>query len=171
MRALAEFKRALKPGLKLMMIHHQANLGKDGEGRVILGTAAPVERIVKKVQTNAVCFGKPPVNADTWLYFDKASLTDVEGNRIKIYETGERSLTTEEVVCIAGEPKDARQDEIDALSDGNQMFYRRKRYYEERGMGYLYIRENGKGRSQRNDGMVEDPKVKGKLLLEYEIIG
>jgi hypothetical protein len=66
MKTLADFKRSLTVGSKWTCYHnlHLTNYGI---------------RIVKKKQTNSVCFHMPDLNKDSWLDFPKAS--DIEINR------------------------------------------------------------------------------------------
>jgi hypothetical protein len=94
----------------------------------------------------------------------------LENNTLSIYNEGERDLTAEEKAIMDNEPKDAKQDEIDMMSDGSTMFYRRKYYYKEHDAEYLFV--GGKQRGMRrncNNNKIWDERVRGELSLKYEI--
>lgn len=160
LRTLADVKRALYVGRKLTCTFHN-NPKRIGWKRQVV-----------KVTTVDVSMIDPtdPHPVPSHLPFPKATLMEIEGNKFRIFEPGYRDLTAQEKACVAGEPNDDVQDERDALSDGNVMFYRRKRYYEASEFPYLF--RVGAVNGLSFDGVkVRDPKVKGKLSLEYELEG
>jgi len=126
-------------------------------------------RKVKRVQSNAVVLDKN--GKDSFLEFPPASLVEFDGKRFTFYAVGYRPLTAEERAIVDGEPKDAKQDEIDVLSDGSTMYYRRKRYYAEKDADYLFA-GHGKGKRLYHEGdkrVIRDPAVQGRPELVYEL--
>lgn len=133
-------------------------------------------RYIVKTQTNGVYLNEDKnTKVGSWLDFPKASLFEITEKGFKIFSPIERDLTEEEKQIKENEPKDQKQEELDAISDGSQMFYRRKNYYKENGFEYLFGANskeiNGKYLTH-NKGVdkIRDSSIKGELSLEYEFI-
>lgn len=158
MNTLAELKRKLQPEVKLILIER---FGKKIEN--------PQPRSVIKVQGNAIVIEKVPgAKNGSWLYWPPGSLIEITDRGFKIFEAGDRDLTPEEKAIRENEPRDPKQEEIDALSDGSIMFWRQKRYYKEKNALHLFGTETVRGmRYNYNTGKVRDNRVKGKVSLEY----
>ena len=163
MKTLADFKRALSVGTELRLIE------RDGKN-------LDESRRVKKLQTNSICFEKNINNewvGSTWLDMPKSSLLEFDGKTAKIYLPALRDLTEEEKRIMDNEPKDQKQQDLDAISDGSVMYHRKKTYYEYSGKFYLFGTEKQDGkRLTTRDGIdkIEDSDLKGQLNLVYEFV-
>lgn len=159
MKTLADFKRDLAVGRRVRLIYRN-------------GQELNSLREVAKTTTTAIKFNALDETKAGWLDYPKASLVEYDGKTAKIYTAGYRGLTEEEKRVIANEPRDDEQDKIDMMTDGSTMFYRRKRYYMESDMFYLFStkKQQGKRLTQR-DGkkVIEDDGIKGNLILVYKI--
>jgi hypothetical protein len=152
-------KDYFKVGTKLQLIERFGKTVKN-----------PITKTVIKQQSNACVLALNETDkSGSWLYFPKSSLLSSENGILTIYDTGERELTAEEIDCINNEPKDEKQAEIDAISDGSVMYWRRKAYYDKTPFSYLFTEKNGK-RISFNNGkkMLKDPAVKGQPILKYK---
>jgi hypothetical protein len=162
MKTLADLKRDLAmPGLKLNLVS-------------VSGIPKNEARTVFKIQTNNICFLKPDGKSKSWLELPKASLLEYDGKTIKIFEPARRPLTDKEKEIMANEPRDAKQDEIDMLSDGSTMYYRRERYYRDSGYFYLFGTKADKGMRlthEKATPLIEDETLKGELSIIYEMQG
>jgi hypothetical protein len=74
MKTIADFKRSLTVGSKLHSIFHQASLGRDAQGQIILGDEDKGIREVSIVQSNS--FALKTVNregktVDSWMSYPK----------------------------------------------------------------------------------------------------
>jgi len=159
MKTLADLKRVLTVGQKVIL--------KERNKKEI-----NQEKEVVKVQSNAWVFKTEKV-ARSWLQFPKASLIEFDGKTIKIYATGKRTLTDGEAKIKSGYEaiRNRKQEEIDMLSDGSTSFYIEKGYYRKHNAEYLIGHTTQRGmRYDYNSGLVYDEKVKGDLILIYEII-
>jgi hypothetical protein len=159
MKTLADMKRDLVVGKKVKLVWRN-------------GKELSEERTVFKVQTNSICFEREG-GGKTWLDMPKATLLEYDGNTIKIYRPITRELTAEEQKIKDNEPRDIEQERLDAISDGSQMFYRRKRYYKEAGYFYLFGTEKEQGKRlthTERKPMIEDDTIKGELDLVYEVV-
>lgn len=157
MKTLTDLKKDLYVGRKVKLLRRY---GKEVNSL----------RIVDKVQSNSIRFRLQISVLNRWLDYPKSSLLEYEGNSVKIYAPGLREFTPEEKKSIEGEPKDPEQDRIDILTDGSSMFYRRKRYYKEKGMEYLGpAAKKSKGMIRKGNKVLDD-RIKGKLILEYELL-
>jgi hypothetical protein len=158
-KTFTDLKRALVPGAKLILVER-------------FGKPENQERIIKKVQTNAIAFDKN--GTLSWLPFPTASLVEFDGKRVTFYGQGLRELTEDEKRILDNQPSDPKQGEIDALSDGSTMFYRRQAYF--RQQNSIHLTTYNKGKHLRyvrtEDGkdkpMIDDPTVRGKVELVYE---
>ena len=161
MKNFAELKRKLQPGVKLILVER---FGKKIEN--------PQPRSIIKVQSNAIVLEKIPgvtgVKNGSWLEFPPASLVEITENGFKFYYPGDRDLTSQEKEIMDNQPRDEKQEEIDAISDGNTMFWRRESYFKEKDAMHLRGHEIVHGmRYNFNNGKVTDNKIKGDLALEY----
>lgn len=158
LKTLADLKRYLQVGTKMTCTFHN-NPSRIGWKREVVAVSCTNVVLIDPTERDSV---------PSTLPLPKASLVEIEGNKFRIFEPGFRDLTNEEKACIAGEPKDPVQEERDLLGDGSTTFYRRKRYYE--GSEFPYLQGIGAVNGMSFNGkQVRDPKVKGNLLLEYEI--
>lgn len=158
MKTFADLKRNLQVGKELILLER---FGQRIEN--------PQPRKIIKVQSNAIVIEKVPGAKDgSWLHFPPASLVEITENGFIIHSPGERELTKQEKEIIDNQPRDPKQKEIDALSDGNTMFWMRESYFKERNALYLrgYKEENGM-KYDSNTGKVKDNKIKGSVELEY----
>jgi len=169
-KTFADLKRKLQKGQGLKMVNYFGLTEPDPKkpGSSKLG----VTRYVVKTQTNGV-YLSPDKNATTGSYweFPPASLVEVSDNGFKVYAIGERPLNEKEKEVIANRPRDEKQEHLDAMSDGNTMYYRTKNYYEKSGYGYLFNSEWQKGLYfNSNKNVIMDKSIRGPLQLEYEFV-
>ena len=158
----AEIQRKLQKGTGLKMTFNSLS-GHSNKLNVV--------RYVIKTQTNGVYLNEDK-NAvkGSFLEFPKSSLIEVTNKGFKTFEAGFRDLNEEEKRILENQPKDEKQDEIDLMTDGSQMFYRRKAYFKECDFEYLFsCSKTIKGLYFMN-GRIRDDKIKGDLSLEYEFI-
>ena len=166
MKTLADLKRDLKLGTKITMTSHY---GKTDDK--LIG----VERYVVKVKTNGIEFSKNKEDArGSFLDYPKASLTEYDGETLSVYGSGHRDLTAPEKTLLdnlpSRRPENAKQCEIDMMSDGSQMFYADKRYLKEMDSEYLSGHETIRGlRYDWNEKKVQDDNLKGECILTYKI--
>lgn len=171
MRTMSDLKRKLIIGAPIKMVNYfgQTELETaDERAKAKLGKV----RYVVKVQTNGVYFSqnKEDKTGSYW-EFPAASLIEVSDSGFKVYGVGERELNEKEKSIMANAPKDEQQDYVDAISDGSTMYWRRKRYYEDAGFGYLYNSSWQKGLYYNsNKNIVLDKSIKGNLELEYQFV-
>jgi hypothetical protein len=134
-----------------------------------LGKDADVPRTVIKINSVEIQFetadGRKPI-----LRLPPKSLVDYDGTNLVIYEPGLRPLTPDEKAFMDNEPRDAKQEEIDALSDGSQMYHRRKYYYEHSAYPYLHSNSFVQGKYLTHVDripMIKDNTIKGDVTLHY----
>jgi len=103
MKTLADFKRRLVIGTRLRVTFHGPPLVIRGNlTNTVLPTPFPEERVVAKVQSNAVAFDRPnaldkPAGPQrwSWLSFPKAADFLVEDGKATIFQNGKKILTYE----------------------------------------------------------------------------
>lgn len=167
-KTLADLKRDLHTGRALTVTAYRFNDHKH----------LNVRRFVVKVQGNAVELNADPTaKHGSRLDFPKATLCDYDGEKLVIYDPGRRPLTPEEKRVMdnapSHRPENRKQVEIDALTDGSQMFWRDKAHFKQAGMEHLF--GCGTVRGQRlihdgqNDPTIEDDRIKGEMLLTYTV--
>ena len=165
MKTLADLKRKLQIGTRFTMVYNSVRT-----------KSLPLKREVVGVQSNGIYLIDPAdIRAEelrkrkrgSFLDFPKASLLEVSDKGFKIFTAGSRDLTKEEKNVIANEPRDKKQEEIDMISDGSTMYWRRKQYYLEKGYDYLFNGTKDKRIDSNDRTKVIDSSVKGKLSLEY----
>lgn len=171
MATLADLKRKLTIGQGLKLVGYR-DMGIEGANARLNKV-----RYIVKVQTNGIYLNEDKTAIrGAWLDFPKASLLEISDKGFKMYCAGIRDLTEDEKKIIANEPRDPKQEEIDMLSDGSIMYYRRKAYYEESTSPYLMGIEKIQGKRltyKKNDKgervpQIEDESIKGELSLAYE---
>ena len=167
MQTLADLKRKLSIGTALKLISFKGCLNVNSKNLNVV-------RYVVKTQGNGVYLNADKTQTKgSFFELPKSSLLEYHENLIKIFLPIERDLTPEEIKIIDNEPKDAEQDKIDIMTDGSQMFYRRKNYYKESGFYYLFgvSEDKGKYLTQKNGlKAIRDDSLKGELDRVYEIV-
>lgn len=161
MNTLAELKRYLQPGVKILKIEEW---GKP---------VAPESQMreVVKVQTNAVVF-KTPTKPQSWLQWEAASLMEITSTGFSLYFAGVRDLTPDEQAVRDARPIDPEQSYRDAISDGSVMFWREKSYYAKCKYPYLWGMEIIRGKKYDfNTGKIQDNTIKGQCYAKYSFIG
>jgi len=108
------------------------------------------------------------------LRVENASLIEFNDSVLSIFEVGERELNEEEKEmfrawkAITDTEEYKKQDEIDALSDGSQNYYKKKSFFGN--AEYMLGHDFSQGkRYNHNTSKMYDKKVKGKIILQYEI--
>jgi hypothetical protein len=129
-------------------------------------------REVGHVQSNSLCFRMGDKAKGSWLEFPPAARLEFTDKGFKIYGIGKRELTDKEKSVLDNVPRDPKQEEIDAYSDGNTMFYRERAYLKEKNMMHLTVYNKGRHLvyEENNHPMIKDPLIKGELELEYNWI-
>jgi hypothetical protein len=163
MNTLSDFKRELTKGKGIKLIYAKITHADDKRINLV--------RYVVKTQGNGVYLNvdKNAVKG-SFLEFPKASLCTIEGNKISIHEAGYRPLNEKEKEAKANEPKDAKQSEIDALTDGSTMYWRVKKYYSDLGLSYLHGEKHPSLKYNYNDNNIQDDSIKGEIILTYEVV-
>lgn len=161
---MADLKRKLGLGTAVKLVNWQGKT--DPAANPNIG----VTRYVVKAQSNSVAFNADKnAKSGSWWEFPPASLVEITPTGFKVYEPARRPLNAEEQAIMDKQPVDAEQQQIDVMTDGSVMYYRRKDYFENSGYGYLYNHNWEKGKLYSN-GVVMDKSIKGNLALEYEFV-
>jgi hypothetical protein len=166
---LADLKRDLKNGTKIVLIHPNTNK--------LIG----IERYIIKTQTNSVSISpdKEAVKG-SWLELPKAKLMEYyrddkrQVNILHIYEPGYRDLTDEENRILTQRPSSLPENFEDVrhemLTDGSRFYWLDKKYFQDIDMEYLEGHKMIRGlRYDFNKQMIKDENIKGDLVLSYEI--
>ena len=130
----------------------------------------PLIRNITRIQSNGFYLSQDN-GKDSYLEFPKASLFEADEKGFKIFEAGLRELTEQEQAVKDNEPKDEKQEKIDMMSDGSTMFFRRKKYFSEKGFNYLFGNNKQEGKRltfKEGNPIIQDESIKGKLILEYK---
>ena len=88
MKTVADFKRRIKPGVKLHCVYHQATNGRDQSGKLILTDEDKGVRSVNIVQTNQFTLLTTKQNGeivDSWINFPKASQCKIIDDNTILY--------------------------------------------------------------------------------------
>lgn len=129
-------------------------------------------RKILRTQTNGIYLEVANTGKGSFLELPCASLTEYDGNTIKIYKYGTRELTEQEKAILANEPSNRKENaelaERDALTDGSQTYYMDKAYYKEHDAEWRWDWSKGL-RYDTNDIKMCDKKVKGELNLQYNL--
>ena len=106
----------------------------------------------------------------------KASLVEYDGSTLTVFSAGLRDLTEQEKRVMDGWKRIASTDEYkerainDAYTDGSSTYYQEKWYFENAGFGYLMGCKEERGmRRDFATGKIFDDKVKGEVVMRYEI--
>ena len=76
MKTIADFKRRLKPGIKLHSTFHQFSIGRDENGKIILGDHDKGIREVSIVQSNSFALktkNNEGKEVDSWMSYPKSN--------------------------------------------------------------------------------------------------
>lgn len=164
MQTLADLKRALSLGTQVTLIkapweHKFLNL----------------PRYVVKTQGNGVEFS-PNKDDKRGSFFDfpKASLLSFANDIFRIHAPSQRPLTTEEQKIMDNQPshrpENAKQCEIDMMTDGSNMFHADRRYFKDLDAQYLEGFETVRGlRYDFNTKLVTDESQPGEIQFTYKI--
>lgn len=88
-KTVADFKRELQVGRKVVGIRHTTIVGRDSEQKVIYTDEDLNIREVSIKQTNAFALKTTRINGevvDSWCFYPKASESKIENNRLTIFE-------------------------------------------------------------------------------------
>ena len=168
MKTFADLKRDLKLGTGIEMVNFHN--GQDIPERL------QSIRYVVKVKSNGVELNKDKnATKGSLLEYTKATLTEYDGENLRIYDSGTRELTEWEksirdnVPSRRAENKDAVHNEL--MTDGNGFYWKDKAYYKENNAEYLAGHETVRGlRYDFNTKQIIDDTIKGELSLAYKII-
>lgn len=173
MKTLADLKRDLTIGSSLTLVSRYGQT----EGKNI-----GVERFVVKKNTVGLYLNiDKTATKGSFLDWPKASLLEYTNGTITIYASGFRPLTEKEKQIIKDQPQDKKQDEIDILTDGSTMFYRRKAYFLRSGKEYLFGCKTQAGKRLKHgsrktvedgsfeDWAIDDDNFKGEIGLVYKV--
>ena len=157
MKTLADLKRDLKEGAVLTLTERNGEPRNDRK-KVIEARAGGVSFATEK---DGVFTGKAALD------FPAASLLAYNGKNIVIYSIGERELTETEKALIANMPshrqENAKQCEIDVMSDGSTMYWRDKAYTKENNIEWYWKDYNYQTKKRR------DKQIKGAVSLKYKM--
>ena len=171
MKTLSDLKKDLSLGREITLTMSRGLTAETGTRKEKF-----TPRYVVKKQTNGVYFNKDKnATGGSWLDYPKASLLDYDGMTVKIYEAGYRPLTDEEKRVSEDRPsrrkENAKQVEIDMLGDGSQMYWADKRHFMTYSMLYMMSGKTEGGLYyDSNKNLVRDDKIKGELVLIYQLI-
>ena len=169
MKTLADLKRDAKSG-KLF-----------GIMVVRCGTTDIPERLAAKRQitdANSVAiFFKMQNGVKSELRIDRASLLEYTEESLTIYNEGFRDLNAQEQAImnewkeIANRIENIKQYEIDMLTDGSQMFYKKKVFFHNKGYSYLTGFDEEKGlKYDYSTQKIRDKSIKGAISMQYRLI-
>jgi hypothetical protein len=170
MKTLAELKRDAKAGkISAILVER---FGKTG-----LDIPEMLRGKRKVIDANSV--GITFLNADgkkSELRIEAASLVEYTDKNIIVYNPGLRDLTPDEQAFLQKWEEEKkktdyeRRSEIDALSDGSSTYWQQKFFFEKGGYDYLFGTEKKQGKKfDYKTGKVWDNKVKGDVILKYEL--
>lgn len=165
MKTLADLKRDLKIGDSITLVESP---NRPNNSWLNIG------RYIVKKQGNGVYLSENK-NADrgSFLELPNAKLVEYDGKEIRIYDPAKRPLTDQEQKIWDNRPSQRSENkkrlEYDLLSGTNVMFYQDKKYFNDKGMGYLYYEKNNRYKFNPNDMTITDKQLKGDLALRYII--
>jgi len=165
-KTFAQLKRDLIVGKTLTMTFN--SLSESSE--TIKNRIGKARKIIK-TQTNGIYLEVESGNKNgSFLELPCASLTEYDGNTIKVFKYGKRDLTAREAEILANEPSNRKENaelaRIDAISDGSRTYWMDKRYYAENDAEWRWDWSKGL-RLDINDQKMWDKKIKGDLEMEY----
>jgi hypothetical protein len=166
MKPLTELKNDLTKGRALILIW-----AKEENHRYL-----NIKRYIVGKQSNGVTLNiDKDASGGSLLSFPRASLVDYcEDGTITIYNNGVRDLTMEEKAIISvkpsNRPENAERVKNDLLTDGSQMYWADKRYFQDRNMAHLSGGSTRvKGMFLNCDGKIDDINKRGEAVLKYKI--
>lgn len=108
---------------------------------------------------------------------ERASLLEYTKNTLTLYNAGFRELNEEEQTImnewkdIENKPENIKQSEIDMLTDGSSMFYKKKMFFHNKGFLYLTGVEEEKGlQYDFNTSKIRDKSIKGTISMQYVLV-
>ena len=167
MKTLADLKRALTPGKQITLI----------ESSIPNHRNLNIPRYIVKANTVGVQLN-PDKDATKGSHMDfpsKAALLTYEDDTFSLHLPAHRPLTAEEQRVMdtmpSHLPENAKQCEIDIMTDGSQMFWRDKKHCSDNHMEYLNGSETVRGlRYDCNEKDIIDESLKGPVELKYKIL-
>jgi len=153
---VAELKKALTVGRNLKAVYRFREI-------------EPENRVVTRIKSNGVYLRKPN-GKESFLDIPKTNLITIDDIGFIIFCAGVRELSPKEKEIIANEPKDEKQEKIDMMGDGSQMFWLRKKYYAENNAEYLNHKKQRGMYYLHGENKVEDESVRGKPCLIYQFV-
>jgi hypothetical protein len=128
MKTFAQLKRDLVVGKTLTMTFNST------QSETIKNRIGKARKIIK-TQSNGIYLEVESGNKNGFfLELPCASLTEYDGNTIKVFMYGKRDLTEKEKEILTNRPsqrkENARIASNDAISDGSQTYWMDKRYYD-----------------------------------------
>ncbi len=158
MKTLADLKRKLTPGAKVKLI-------------LRFGNKMDVIKTVSKIQTTGIYFQAEGQPKPSWLGLPTASLLEITDTGFSVFLPGYRPLTPKEKAILENapsrRPENAKQCEIEALSDGSSLFWQDKKYYADQKFPYYNTIAGEKYAYKKG---IQTNKIKGEKSLEYIII-
>ena len=104
MKTVADFKRRIKPGVKLHCVFHQAKQGRDEKGRLVLTDEDKGTRAVNIVQTNQFTLLTTKNDGrvvDSWINFPKASQCKIiDADTIQYFDYDFRDREKQELIPL-----------------------------------------------------------------------
>lgn len=164
MKTFAQLKRDLVVGKTLTMTFNAT------QSETIKNRIGKARKIIK-TQTNGIYLEVESGNKNgSFLELPCASLTEYDNNTIKVFKYGKRDLTEREAEILANRPSNRKENaeilRMDMLSDGNQCYWKDKRYYDENDANWYWDWNKGM-RYGHNENKMYDKKIKGELEMEY----
>ena len=165
---LAQLKRDAKSGtLKAEMVYRY--------GEAIPERLTGVRDIIGA--NSVAIFFKNKDGNKSELRIKKAALVEYEKDRITLYSAGKRPLNAAEKAVMDEWQQITETDDYkkrsynDAMTDGSSTYYQEKRFFCEKGYGYLMGLDYEKGcKYDFYTHMVIDESIKGEKEIEYRII-
>ena len=167
---VAQLKRDAKDG-KISLELLEVGMWRDGIPERIKGI-----RKCCGANTVAIFVNRNDGKGKSELSLPKASLVEYTDDTLTIYLPGLREANAEEQRCF-DEWKKVEQTEryqknleYDILTDYNQCYYEKKRFFSDRHMEYLLGFEKEHGlKWDWNEKKVRDDSVKGEIQLQYRV--
>jgi hypothetical protein len=125
---------------------------------------------VAKVQSNGLYISRG--NTNSFLDLPYSSRVDYNGKSLSVYAGSYRLLNEKEkeILDLWESKRDFEAEKMDALSDSNSQYYRKKFFFEESGYSYLNNRlSTGHLRMDFNYYLVGDKAKRGILLCSYDV--
>jgi len=168
-QTFAQLKRDLTKGRTLTMTFNAMAASSEN-----VKSRLNIPRYIIGTQTNGITLSPNPESKQgSFLELPVASLTEYDGETIRIYKPNRRPLTPDEQALIDNMPSHRAENrqlcENDALSDGSTTYWMDKKYLADNSANWYWDWDKGQ-RFDSNDMMMWDKKIKGDLDLEYQLI-